>query len=274
MTRFDSWESYFYPETYDALTGQGVMRNLRDWRSADVLRSFEYRATQFRGQQLLASPGLVEHSFDGAHVRAIHRHLFQDVYEWAGEYRGVNMGKGSGRGFGDVKTGEVDRYLADVTRLVESTPWAHLDRDEFGERAATVFAYLNQAHPFREGNGRTSKVFMEHVAHLSRFDLDFQLVGPLEWNQASEFSRPDLFAYEPVPDSLVPVFRHIAVERPATPRALDDQATLVRSMLSASYPRPATEATRGDAGGRPARGPSRPYGPGRGPGSTRAEEGR
>lgn len=70
--------------------------------------------------------------------------------------------------FADVESGEIDRYLNDVHRLVEATDWSELDRRAFGERAATVFAYLNQAHPFREGNGRTSKIFMEHVAELSQ----------------------------------------------------------------------------------------------------------
>ncbi len=239
-TRFDSWEFCFYPETYDPRTGQGVMRNLREWRSAEALSSYEYRMTGARQRQLLARPDLVSHTFDADHVRAIHQHLFQDVYEWAGQFRGVNMAKGSGRGFGDVKTGEIDRYLSDVHRLVESTAWERLDREQFGERTATVFAYLNQAHPFREGNGRTSKVLMEHVAARSRFALDFDRVSPLEWNQASEFTRPDLLAYDPVPDSLVPVFRHIAVERPAAPAPAVDAAAQVRSLLSASYPRPAT----------------------------------
>lgn len=239
--QFDSWESYFYPETYDPRTGQGVMRNLREWRSAEALSSYEYRMTGARQRQLLAQPGLIARTFDAAHVRAIHRHLFQDVYEWAGAFRGVNMAKGSGRGFGDVKTGEVERYLGDVHRLVTGTTWAELDREQFGECAASVFAYLNQAHPFREGNGRTSKVFMEHVAERSRFTFDYERVTPFEWNQASEFSRPDLYSYDPVPDSLVPVFRHIAVERPTTPELeMTDQAAQVRSLYSASYPRPAT----------------------------------
>ncbi|KSW29941.1 Fic family protein [Cellulomonas sp. B6] len=138
-------------------------------------------------------------------MRAIHRPLFQDVYAWAGEYRTVEMFKWVGRGFAEFRGGEVERYLGDVHRLVADTAWRKLDREQFGERAATVFAYLNQAHPFREGNGRTSKVFMEEVAEQSRFTLDFSRVAPDQWNQASMLSRPDLLAYEPVPNSLVPV---------------------------------------------------------------------
>ena len=67
-----------------------------------------------------------------------------------------------------------------------------MDRDTFAERAASVFAYFNQAHPFREGNGRTGKVLMEHVAELSQFTLDFARVTPEVWNNASMLSGPDL----------------------------------------------------------------------------------
>ena len=153
MARFDTWESYFYPETYNPATGNGTLRNLFDERDDDVLRVLEYGSTAQRQRELNAEPTLVDRTFDAAHVRAIHGHLFGDVYEWAGKYRTVNISKGPGRAFGDVKTGEVDRYLVDVHRLVEGTEWGRLGREEFGERAAHVFAYLNQAHPFREGNG-------------------------------------------------------------------------------------------------------------------------
>ncbi len=124
----------------------------------------------------------------------------------------MNMSKGFSS-FADVRTGEIDRYRTDVRRLVEGTRWGRLDSEGFARASADVFAYLNQAHPFREGNGRTSKVFMEHVAEQSRFTFDFGRVSPALWNQASMLSGPDLGRYEPVPDSLVPVFRAIAVPR-------------------------------------------------------------
>ena len=100
-----------------------------------------------------------------------------------------------------------------------------------------------QAHPFREGNGRTSKVFMAHVAEQSPYRFDFARVSPEQWNGGSAMSRPDMFAYAPEPASLVPVFAAVTVERTA-PQAGPDRAAQVRSALSASYPRPASEATR------------------------------
>jgi cell filamentation protein len=248
------------------------MRNLFDERDRAVLRAREYIESGGRWQELKADPTLVDHTFDSAHVRAIHKHLFQDVYEWAGEYRTQNMQKqGTMRSFADVRTGEVDRYLADVHRLVEGTEWGGLDRNEFATAAANVFAHLNQAHPFREGNGRSSKVLMEHLAMRSRFELHFDRVEPAWWNNASEFSRPDLDKYEPVPDSLVPVFKVMAVERANSSTPAVEPTSRERSPLSASYPKSPTQAV-----GRsplPTR-PQEPYRPGRGYGSSGQEIGR
>src|SRR5690606_36987954 len=84
-------------------------------------RALEYVETTERQRELMAGEVAIAQTYDAAHVRAIHRHLFQDVYEWAGQYRTVNMAKGVGRGFADVTTGEIDRYLADVQRLVRGT---------------------------------------------------------------------------------------------------------------------------------------------------------
>ncbi len=262
-SQFDSWESYFYPDTIDPLTGIGTLRNLYDERDAQVLSRMEYTDTTVRAVQLGNGEVDVPRTYDGAHLRAIHGHLFQDVYEWAGEYRTVNMSKGPGRGFGDVKTREVDRYLSDVQQLVTSTDWGKLSRNDFIATASTVFAYVNQAHPFREGNGRTSKVFMAHVADQSPYRFDFARVSPEQWNAGSALSRPDLYAYAPDPTSLVPVFAAVTVERSA-PQVGPDRAAQVRSALSASYPgvprptrrgRPLSRAPR-PAGAPPATAPT------------------
>ncbi|WP_286955223.1 Fic/DOC family protein [Arsenicicoccus sp. UBA2120] len=262
---FDTWESCFYPPP-----DEGTLRNLFDERDPVVLTRLEYVETARRQRELLAGQVAIPKTYDADHVRAIHRHLFQDVYAWAGEFRSVNISKGAGRGFGDVKTGEVDQLLDDVRKRVAGTDWGRLDRDTFAERAATVFAYLNQAHPFREGNGRTGKVFMEHVAERSRFTLDFGQVTPDVWNQASQLSRPDMFSYAPEPASLVPVFRAIAAPRTSGPSTSAPPGP-GRSAARASYPRAATQATNQPPQTGPQRGPQArhggPYMPGRGSGT-------
>lgn len=60
-----------------------------------------------------------------------------------------------------------------------------LPRREFAERAADAMAELNAVHPFREGNGRTQRVFMEQLAQAAGHDLDFTIVSKERMVQAS-----------------------------------------------------------------------------------------
>jgi cell filamentation protein len=90
----DEWDAYFWPNS-------NVLKNRAGLTHAAALRSFEYEATRQRAEQLRAAP--LQGVFDTAHYRAIHRHLFQDVYDWAGEYRTVEFSKGSSA-FAPLKT--------------------------------------------------------------------------------------------------------------------------------------------------------------------------
>ncbi len=79
---YDTWESYFYPETYDPSSGQGTLRNLYNERDSRVLARLEYVDTTSRGTDFINGQVDLPRTYDADHVRAIHRHLFQDVYEW------------------------------------------------------------------------------------------------------------------------------------------------------------------------------------------------
>lgn len=117
--------------------------------------------------------------------------------------------KGGGVGFAACDGGIQDS-LDDVHAFVDELQWDRLDQDRFGSAAALVFANLNYAHPFREGNGRSSKIFMQHVAELSQFRLDFGRIAPDAWNFASAMSHPQLVGEPPNPQPLVAVFQQIA----------------------------------------------------------------
>lgn len=218
-----SWDSYFYPPP-----DSGTLRNLFDERDREVLARLEYVETVERQRELLAGEVAIARTYDGDHLRAIHHHLFQDVYPWAGQYRTVNISKGHGGNFADITTGEIDRYLSDVHLFVVSADWDNLDREEFARRAAVVFAYLNQAHPFREGNGRTAKVFMDHVAEQSHFEFDYARVSPEVWNQRSMLSGPDAYDYSPHPQWLTPVFVQITMRRQVPPATGIDETRAQR----------------------------------------------
>lgn len=223
MAKFNSWDSYFYPETFNAASGTGTMRNLFGERDPGQLRSLEYTETSGRAFDISTGAVDIARTFDADHLKSIHQYIFQDVYEWAGEFRTVDIRKGM-TSFAGVHDGGLDSRLSAVKAQVAGADWANMDRKTFVESASSVFAELNQAHPFREGNGRTSKIFMEHVAEQSRFDLNWNAVPPQVWNQASEFSGPDLGAMKTHPEELHAVFNAVAVERPAPVRSLDERA--------------------------------------------------
>ena len=209
MSQQQNWAAYFYSEPY-----QHVMRNIPGIKDPAALSLYEHRVITRRGYELAKNPELIQHTFDVEHLNAIHRYLFQGVYDWAGEWRTVNMAKGPS-GFANVAGGDlgIDRYLEDAFEKVRSTIWESLNHREFVEAAAAVFAHLNQAHPFREGNGRTSRIFMDHVALLSGFRFDYARAGRRGWNQCSMFSGPDRGYYAVHPEELYELFSLVTVPR-------------------------------------------------------------
>src|SRR5712691_4616313 len=149
----DSSDPYTYP-------GSDVLRNIPDIRDPQRLADFEANATVARLVELDAAH--LTGRFDNAHLQAIHKYIFQDVYEWAGQFRTVNISKG-GHLFG------LAAYLEPALhQILEKLATEHylidLDAAAFASRAAWYLGELNAAHPFREGNGRTQREFIREVA--------------------------------------------------------------------------------------------------------------
>lgn len=125
-------------------------------------------------------------NFDAAHIRAIHRHIFQDVYEWAGTTRAdtitlegqeVNVPAALpelSKGSTDFAASRyVNRGLDAIAETANSAGAMSSDPAEFSQAAAGVLSGLNFVHPFREGNGRTQRVFLEQLAERAGHTLDF-----------------------------------------------------------------------------------------------------
>jgi cell filamentation protein len=175
----DEWDAYFWPKS-------AVLKNKAGLTHAAALRSFEYEVTRQRTEELRAAP--VRGNFDTAHYRAIHHHLFQDVYEWAGRYRTVEFSKGTAA-FAPLKTpahtlatwGE--KILGDIAA---ENHLKGLKKDAFVERLTHHYGELNFWHPMREGNGRATKEFLHQLAKEAGYELEFHRVGAKTWNAAAE----------------------------------------------------------------------------------------
>jgi cell filamentation protein len=145
-----------------------------------------------------------EGQFDGDHLKAIHRHLFQDVYEWAGHTRDelVKLSDGTEatepimhrQGGLDFLAGHlIPHTLDDLAKRVREADYLRgLSREEFATRAADIMAVLNDVHPFRDGNGHTQRAFVRALADQAGHSPDFTVVSRERMIQASTHDDPTM----------------------------------------------------------------------------------
>jgi cell filamentation protein len=127
--------------------------------------------------------GIPSGNFDLDHLCAIHWHLFQDIYDWAGELRTVEISKGRHqfqfRRF--IVTG-----MEDVHRRLRQADFLRgLPPDAFAAEAGRIIGDVNYVHPFREGNGRAQLFYLEQLAEQAGHPLDLARLDAARWIAAS-----------------------------------------------------------------------------------------
>lgn len=113
-------------------------------------------------------------------LQKIHTILFQDIYDFAGTLRTVNIAKGNFR-FVPVM------YLAEAVKTIESMPQNSFD--EIVEK----YVEMNVAHPFREGNGRSMRLWLDHM-------LCVELQKTIDWSQIDKEKYLSAMERSPVND--------------------------------------------------------------------------
>ena len=127
----------------------------------------------------------IKGNYDFKHLQSIHRYIFQDIYEWAGEVRKVDIAKGNmfcNVRFIDSQADEIfgklkqDRYLEG------------LQENEIIKKLAYYFSEINALHPFREGNGRSQREFIRSLAIRNGYIISFADIPQEEMTKASQDS--------------------------------------------------------------------------------------
>ena len=111
--------------------------------------------------------------FSVADIREWHRRWLGNVYVWAGQYRSLNMSKGD---FLFASSDQVPKLMDELDRDILSvrTPCAGMSEDQLAEAIAIVHVELILIHPFREGNGRLSRLIANVMAlQTGRRQLDY-----------------------------------------------------------------------------------------------------
>ncbi len=174
----------------------GTLKNIDGLTDPDKLSAVEAERVAGRLIELRLGGG-PQPTFDTRHLKALHHHLFQDVYEWAGRTRDERvqlsdgtvatmptMQKIDGEQFaiGPAISSALDRFSED---LCGQNFLRGFNRETFADQAAVYFNRLNSIHPFREGNGRTQREFMIALARNAGHELNFDVVSAERMAQAS-----------------------------------------------------------------------------------------
>lgn len=171
MTRFDTWDAYFTDNPRDRRIreDQRVLRNLIGASSATELAAQEKRITLLRVLQIERGEVTIGGTFDFAHHRANHAHIFGDVYEWAGQPRTVDMSK-------THRLWSAAGIQAQTSITYGPVAAEHylrgLDHATFATRLAEHWDEANVLHAFREGNTRSQRVFFALLCAQAGYVLD------------------------------------------------------------------------------------------------------
>lgn len=171
----------------------GVLRNKLGISDALVLARLEHQVVTVRGTQLLGQPTLVNQTWDVRYWCEVHRFLLGDLYEWAGEFRTVDITKDDHTFHPVALLGLAVRHCASQLAILAARRSASDASLTLG--MSTLLADMNEAHPFREGNGRTQRLIISQLAgHHGRF-VDWAVVSERLNLEASRASGTDPGAF-------------------------------------------------------------------------------
>lgn len=169
-----SFDRYVYSGTNVLVNKFGIM-------DANKLAAFERRYTSVEIADLRSAG--VTGRFDIDHLKSVHVRIFGSIYDWAGAFRDIQIWKG---GAEFTAPDQIPLALEKLFgRVRQAGYFLDLPHDETANVMADVMADLNQIHPFREGNGRTQRIFMGQLALNAGYDLDFTKMSENDMRNAS-----------------------------------------------------------------------------------------
>jgi cell filamentation protein len=157
-----------------------ILRNKLSLTDGNILLEAERRIAGLKISGAKATP--VRGKLDFKHLCATHKYIFGEIYEWAGELRMVNIVKGNpfcNYDVLDVYGAELFNNLKTERYLLDTPP------EQITERLAHYLSEINVMHPFREGNGRSQRLFIEYLALVAGYRVDFTDVTSTEMIEAS-----------------------------------------------------------------------------------------
>ena len=160
------------PISADCYEGTTCLINKFGIKDEKKLSQMETLITTAKCKELEVNP--IDGDFGFEHYKAIHKYIFEDLYDWAGLVRTASISKK-----GTVFTlPESIEPLADriFTGLQKENCYIGYDNDQYIESIVDFYCRTNMLHPFRKGNGRTQRVFLTQLIRHSGHDINFSTI--------------------------------------------------------------------------------------------------
>ncbi|MGD8164084.1 putative adenosine monophosphate-protein transferase Fic [Pantoea sp. FN0307] len=159
-----------------------VLRNRFNLHDTAQLQKAEVAFTSLRAATIELGP----RNLGFPYLCAIHRTLFQDLYDWAGEIRKIDLY------LGDTPFCHFEYIEKEGNALMEALEeengLADLPFEQFVARLAHYYCEINMLHPFRDGNGRAQRLFFEQLIIHAGYDIDWSKTERAAWLRANEES--------------------------------------------------------------------------------------
>ncbi|MCF8495960.1 MAG: Fic family protein [Alphaproteobacteria bacterium] len=172
------------------MSNEELDSQLYKYPNSDVLRNklnIRDHAALSETERRLVTDRIVESvpagNFDLEHLQTIHKHLFQDIYDWAGDIRQVQIHKGDSVFMPPKKIESAMQYVH--TQLKDQNYLQDLNQEDFSKKAGIVLGDVNHIHPFREGNGRTQFQYLKQLGERAGYKIDLSCFDRDDWIKAS-----------------------------------------------------------------------------------------
>ena len=171
--------------------GTTVLINKLGLKSQAALDNVESVAVALRSAEIESDPPDTPFTFD--FYCGLHKRLFGDLYDWAGELRTIDFSK---KGTSFYPAGDLHKLgNAKFTRLKNMNEFQGLERAELIDEITDFYHELNMLHPFREGNGRTQRLFFSLLLHRLGYDISFAACDTDELMMATIYASQGVQTY-------------------------------------------------------------------------------
>lgn len=172
----DKYGTAVDPYTYK---GTSTLINKLGIRDAKILAQAEQEFTELAASEIVFN----DPPYNFQTLCDLHKLLFEDLYDWAGKIRTIDISKGSTR---FCACEFVEREANKIFKRLEKENYlTGLGNTQFVKKLAEYYCDINALHPFREGNGRVQRILFEHICINSGFNLSLSGVSVEEWVDAN-----------------------------------------------------------------------------------------